>query len=68
MAKTQIDYLLLRKCDRGLCTDCKVIPSENLMTQRMLLIMDLEIRWTRKKRAMSGIPRFRWGALTKDRA
>ncbi|XP_070005825.1 uncharacterized protein [Nicotiana sylvestris] len=68
VAKTQIDYLLLRKCDRGLCMDCKVIPSENLTTQHMLLIMDLEIRWTRKKRAMSGIPRVRWGALTKDKA
>ncbi|XP_070013908.1 uncharacterized protein [Nicotiana sylvestris] len=68
VAKTQIDYLLLQKCDRGLCTDCKVIPSENLTTQHMLLIMDLKIRWTRKKRAMPGIPRVRWGALTKDKA
>nr|XP_009774002.1 PREDICTED: uncharacterized protein LOC104224116 [Nicotiana sylvestris] len=23
MGKTQIDYLLCRKCDKGLCTDCK---------------------------------------------
>ncbi|XP_070041507.1 uncharacterized protein [Nicotiana tomentosiformis] len=23
VAKTQIDYLLLRRCDRGLCKDCK---------------------------------------------
>ncbi|XP_070001945.1 uncharacterized protein [Nicotiana sylvestris] len=68
VAKTQINYLLLRKCDRGLCTDCKVIPSENLRTHHMLLIMDLEIRWTKKKRAMSGIPRVRWGTLTKDKA
>ncbi|XP_070040042.1 uncharacterized protein [Nicotiana tomentosiformis] len=30
--------------------------------------MDLEIRWTRKKRAMSGKPRVRWGALAKDKA
>ncbi|XP_070029047.1 uncharacterized protein [Nicotiana sylvestris] len=30
--------------------------------------MDLEIRWTRKRRAMSEIPRVRWGALTKDKA
>ncbi|XP_070048592.1 uncharacterized protein [Nicotiana tomentosiformis] len=67
-AKNQIDYLLLRKCDRGLCTDCKVILSENLTTQHMLLIMDLEIKWTRKKRALFGIPRVRWGALTKDKA
>ncbi|XP_070049436.1 uncharacterized protein [Nicotiana tomentosiformis] len=27
-----------------------------------------EIRWTKKKRDMSGIPRVRWGALTKDKA
>nr|XP_016487121.1 PREDICTED: craniofacial development protein 2-like [Nicotiana tabacum] len=40
VAETQIDYLLLRKCDRGLCTDCKVIPSENLTTRHMLLVMD----------------------------
>ncbi|XP_060170883.1 uncharacterized protein LOC132601840 [Lycium barbarum] len=32
MAKTQIDFLLLRKGDRGLCKDCKVIPSESLTT------------------------------------
>ncbi|XP_070005981.1 uncharacterized protein [Nicotiana sylvestris] len=24
--RTQIDYLLLRRCDRGLCKDCKFIP------------------------------------------
>nr|XP_009606782.1 craniofacial development protein 2-like [Nicotiana tomentosiformis] len=28
VAKTQIDYLFLRRCDRGLCEDCKVIPGE----------------------------------------
>nr|XP_009775138.1 PREDICTED: uncharacterized protein LOC104225073 [Nicotiana sylvestris] len=32
MAKTQIGYLFLCRCDKSLCTDCKVIPSENLMT------------------------------------
>uniref|UniRef100_A0A1S3Y562 Craniofacial development protein 2-like n=1 Tax=Nicotiana tabacum TaxID=4097 RepID=A0A1S3Y562_TOBAC len=26
IAETQIDYLLYRKSDRGLCMDCKVIP------------------------------------------
>nr|XP_016437949.1 PREDICTED: craniofacial development protein 2-like [Nicotiana tabacum] len=26
MVKTQIDYLLLMRCDRRLCEDCKVIP------------------------------------------
>ncbi|XP_070043201.1 uncharacterized protein [Nicotiana tomentosiformis] len=41
MAKTQIDYLLLRRGDRGLCKDCKVIPSEILATQHRLLVMDV---------------------------
>lgn len=40
MAKTEIDYLLLRKDDKGLCKDCKVIPSGNLMISHKLLVMD----------------------------
>ncbi|XP_009587616.1 uncharacterized protein [Nicotiana tomentosiformis] len=62
LAKTQIDYLLLRKCDRGLCMDCKVIPRENLTTQHMLLVMDLEIMRKRKmkKRVVYGQTRIRW--------
>ncbi|XP_070022603.1 uncharacterized protein [Nicotiana sylvestris] len=31
-AKTQIDYLLLRRCDKRWCEDCKVIPGETLAT------------------------------------
>ncbi|XP_019225234.1 PREDICTED: craniofacial development protein 2-like [Nicotiana attenuata] len=50
MGKTQIDYLLCRKCDKGLCTDCKVIPSEHLTTLHRLLVMDLEIKRSRRKR------------------
>ncbi|XP_070021842.1 uncharacterized protein [Nicotiana sylvestris] len=38
VAKTQIDYLLLRRCDRRLCKDCKVIPSDTLSTQHRLLL------------------------------
>ncbi|XP_070028580.1 uncharacterized protein [Nicotiana sylvestris] len=48
--KTQIDYLLLRRCDRGLCQDCKVIPGESLATQHRLLVMDIGIMMKRKKR------------------
>lgn len=36
VARTQINYLLLTKSDRGLCKDCKVIPSKNLKTQQAL--------------------------------
>nr|XP_009594839.1 uncharacterized protein LOC104091257 [Nicotiana tomentosiformis] len=59
VTKTQIDYLLLRRCDRGLCMDCKVIPSENLTMQQGLLVMDLAITRTRKKKVVSGLPRIR---------
>nr|XP_016478308.1 PREDICTED: uncharacterized mitochondrial protein AtMg00810-like [Nicotiana tabacum] len=66
VVRTQIDYLLLRRCNRGLCTDCKVIPSENLSTQHRLLVMDLEIGRKRKKRIEFGLPKIKWGALTKN--
>ncbi|XP_070036141.1 uncharacterized protein [Nicotiana tomentosiformis] len=66
VAETRIDYLLCTKSDRGLCTDCKVIPSENLSTLHRLLVMDLEItrKRKRKKRAMYSQHRINWGALT----
>ncbi|KAG5586166.1 hypothetical protein H5410_046600 [Solanum commersonii] len=64
VAKTQIDYLLLRKGDRGLCKDCKVIPSENLTTPHKLLVMDLEIKRDRRKKLVADRPRIKWGGLT----
>ncbi|XP_070013371.1 uncharacterized protein [Nicotiana sylvestris] len=68
VVKTQIDYLLLRRCDSDLCKDCKVIPSETLATQHRLLGLDVGIRIMRRKRSAWGKPRIRWGALTKDKA
>ncbi|XP_070008212.1 uncharacterized protein [Nicotiana sylvestris] len=64
--KTQIDYLLLMRCDRRLCEDCKVIPGETLSTQHRLLVMDICIRMRRKKRSVQGRLRIRWGVLTKE--
>lgn len=52
MARTQIDYLLLRKADRVLFKDRKVIPSKNLTTQHKLLAMDLKIKRKRQKKAL----------------
>ncbi|XP_019249250.1 PREDICTED: uncharacterized protein LOC109228576 [Nicotiana attenuata] len=68
VAQTQIDYLLLRRCDRGLCKDCKVIPGEILMTRHRLLVMDVGIMVKKRKMCARGRPRIRWGALTKDKA
>ncbi|XP_016473656.2 uncharacterized protein LOC107795508 [Nicotiana tabacum] len=50
VAKTQIDYLLPRRCDRGLCKDCKVIPGEILATKHRLLVIDVDIMLKKKKR------------------
>ncbi|XP_009761097.2 uncharacterized protein [Nicotiana sylvestris] len=50
VARTKIDYLLLRKPNKGLCMNCKVIPSENFTTRHRLLVMDLEIMRKRRKR------------------
>ncbi|KAG5581818.1 hypothetical protein H5410_052445 [Solanum commersonii] len=50
VAKTQIDYLLLKKGDKGLCKDCKVTPSDNHTIQHKLLVMDLEIKRERGKK------------------
>ncbi|KAL3353178.1 hypothetical protein AABB24_020929, partial [Solanum stoloniferum] len=64
VAKTQIDYFLLRRGDRGLFKDCKVIPSENLTTQHKLLVLDLKIKRDRRKKMISDRPRIKWGGLT----
>ncbi|XP_070004136.1 uncharacterized protein [Nicotiana sylvestris] len=66
--KTQIDYLLLKRCDRRMCKDCKVILGETLATQHRLLVMDIGIMMKRKERYARGRSRIRWGALTKDKA
>ncbi|XP_070019776.1 uncharacterized protein [Nicotiana sylvestris] len=68
MAKTQIDYLLLKRCDRRLCEECKVIPGETLATQHRLLVMDIGIIIRRKTRSVRGRPRIRWSAMTKDKS
>ncbi|XP_070020800.1 uncharacterized protein [Nicotiana sylvestris] len=49
VAKTQIDYLFLRRCDRRWCKDCKVIPGETLAMQHRLLVMDIGIMIRRRR-------------------
>lgn len=38
------------------------------MTKHRLVVTDLAIRRTRKRRVVNGLPTIRWGALTKDKA
>ncbi|XP_009626827.1 uncharacterized protein [Nicotiana tomentosiformis] len=62
IGKTQIDYILCRKCDKSLCTDCKVIPSEHPTTLHRLLVLDLEIKRSRRKRAGCRQPKIKVAA------
>ncbi|XP_070034475.1 uncharacterized protein [Nicotiana tomentosiformis] len=47
---------------------CKVISSENIMTQHRLLVMDLEIMRKQSKRVVYGLHRIKLEPLNKDRA
>jgi len=58
--KTQIDYFLIRANNRGLCKDCKVLPSEYLGTQHSLLVMDVEFKFLKRKKISVGNPRVKW--------
>ncbi|XP_047270305.1 uncharacterized protein LOC107874418 [Capsicum annuum] len=68
IAKTQIDFMLLRMGDRVLRKDCKVIPSEHLSTKHRLLVMDLFMKKSKKRKVEEGRPTIRWGGLTPDSA
>ncbi|XP_047249967.1 uncharacterized protein LOC124885760 [Capsicum annuum] len=63
IAKTQINLLLLRNGDKAFCNNYKVIPSEHVSTQHRLIVMDLIIKKSKKKRAKKGRPRIKWGGL-----
>ena len=62
--RTQIYYFSIRADNRRLCRDYKVIPSECLMTQHMLLVMDVEIRGTVRRKRTVGVYRVKWWNLT----
>lgn len=57
VVKTLVDYLLLRKNDRGLCKDFKVISSENIFIKDRLCVMDLKIKRDMRKKALYDLPK-----------
>ncbi|KAG5572590.1 hypothetical protein H5410_062356 [Solanum commersonii] len=63
-----IDYPLIWRGDRGRWEDCMVIPSKNLTTQYRLLVMDLKIKRTKKKKVRNEQSRIKWGNLTMTNA
>lgn len=59
VAATHIDYLLLKRGDKGLYKDCKVILSESLASYHRFLAMDVSIMIKRKKQVVWGPPSIR---------
>ncbi len=57
---SQIDFFLIRKADRKICMDCKVIPGESLTTQHRVLVMDVRVKGKVKRRGHDKVSRIRW--------
>jgi len=51
---SQIYFFLIRKFDRKICLDCKVIPGESLTTQHRVAVMDVRAKRRAKRRNLSG--------------
>ena len=67
--KTQIDYVLLRRQDRKLVTDAKVVPYETVATQHRPLICSLKITPPKRKcEERCGPARIKWWKLKQKEA
>ena len=60
---SQIDFFLIRKSDRKLCTNCKVIPGESLTTQHRVLVMDVHVKRRIERNSRKTSPKIRWWQL-----
>jgi len=58
--RTQIDYFLMRANSRRLYRDCKVIPCECLTMQHRLLVLDIEVLSSIKRKRTGEGYRVRW--------
>ena len=57
--RSQIDVIMLRKEYTKECKNCKVLPKEAITTQHRVLIAELEVKATRKRR-VEGRKMIRW--------
>ena len=60
--RSQIDFIILRKEYTKECKNCKVLPKEATTTQHRVLIAELEVKATRKRR-VEGRKLIRWWKL-----
>ena len=60
--RSQIEFIMLRKEYAKECKNCKVLPKEAITTQHRVLIAELEVKATRKRR-VEGRKMIRWWKL-----
>lgn len=60
---SQIDFLLVRKSYRKLCTNCIVIPGESQATQHRVLVMDVHVKSRIGRNNKKPSPKIRWWPL-----
>jgi hypothetical protein len=49
---SQIDFFLFRKSDMKICLDCKVIHEESLTSQHRVMVMNVRVKRSAKRRAL----------------
>ncbi|XP_042504708.1 uncharacterized protein LOC122081598 [Macadamia integrifolia] len=60
---SQIDFFFMRRSDRMLCKDYKVIPRESPTSQHQLVILDVYLRKRKCKKIQQIFPKIKWGRL-----
>jgi Reverse transcriptase (RNA-dependent DNA polymerase) len=66
-SRSQIDFFLVRSLDKGVCTNCKVIPGESLTTQHRALVLDVRFRSHKQRTRQVTCPRIKWWQLKGDK-
>ena len=54
---------MIRKKDRKICKDCKVIPGESLTTQHRVVVLDIRLKHSINRKKIYTIPRIKWWKL-----
>lgn len=63
---SQIDFVLVRRNDLKLVTNCRVWPGENLTSQHRLVVASIRIPLPKRQKVTRPKPRIRWWKLKQD--
>jgi hypothetical protein len=60
---SQIDFILSRREDRGVCLDCKVIPGESVVRLHKIVVADFRFRICVQRDKRAKVARTKWWKL-----